>query len=191
MLATLDLAVNEAFAPWRSGALLAFFAWFTEVGTGITALAVGASASALLWSAGRAALVAPLWLTLLGAEATTWGLKFATARVRPPNLEGIEVLSPSFPSAHATVALALYGYLALAVAAGAPGRRGTALALAGAFIALIGFSRIFLSVHYLTDVLAGYAVAAAWLWVGWRWAGQRRAADGSGPRRSLSGAPGG
>ena len=171
MLATLDLAVNEAFAPLRHDTLLAFFAWFTEIGTGITGLAVGASASALLWSLGRAAWVPPLWLTFIGAEATTWATKFATARVRPPNLEGIEALSPSFPSAHATVALALYGYLALAAAAaGEPRRRGMVLACAGMVVVLIGFSRIFLSLHYLTDVLAGYAVAAAWLWVGWRWA---------------------
>jgi undecaprenyl-diphosphatase len=39
---------------------------------------------------------------------------------------------------------------------------------AGIAIALIGFSRIFLSLHYLSDVLAGYAIAAVWLWIGWR-----------------------
>ena len=109
-----------------------------------------------------------LWLTLLGAEATTWSLKFAAGRLRPPFLPGIEALSPSFPSAHATVALSLYGYLALVVAAGAPGHRRAVFVCAGAVIVLIGFSRVFLSLHYLSDVLAGYAVAAAWLWVGWR-----------------------
>lgn len=174
MLAALDLAVNEAFAPLRQGTLLSFFAWFTEIGTGITAIAVGLAVSALLWSTGRIAGVAPLWLTFLGAEATTWGMKFATARVRPPNLEGIEALSSSFPSAHATVALAMYGYLALVVAAGAPRYRTRVFACAEVLILLIGFSRMYLSLHYLTDVLAGYVVAAAWLWVGWRWARARR-----------------
>ena len=168
MLDALDLAVNAAFAPFRHGVLLAGFAWFTNTGTGATAFAVGLAASALLWSGGRGRWVAPLWLTLAGAEATTWALKFAVGRVRPPQLDGIAAASPSFPSAHATVALALYGYLALAAAAGAPGRRWTILACAGLAIALIGFSRIFLSLHYLTDVLAGYAVAAVWLWAGWR-----------------------
>lgn len=170
MLATLDLAVNEAFAPLRQGFLLVFFAWFTEIGTGVTAMAVGAAVSAVLWSSGRSGWVAPLWLTFLGAEATTWALKFAAARVRPPNLEGIEALSPSFPSAHATVALAVYGYVALVVAAGAPRHRAIIFGGAGVAIFLIGFSRLFLSLHYLTDVLAGYAVAAVWLWIGWRWA---------------------
>ena len=144
------------------------FAWFTDVGAGITAVAVGLSASALLWSSGRGRYAGPLWLVLLGAEATTWSMKFAVARLRPPNLAGIEAASPSFPSAHATVALALYGYLALVVAASAPRHRAAVLGGAGLAIVLIGFSRIFLSLHYLTDVLAGYAIAAAWLWFGWR-----------------------
>jgi undecaprenyl-diphosphatase len=168
VLDAVDLAVNGVFAPFRHRILLAGFTWFTNIGSGVTAFAVGLAASALLWSGGRGRWIGPLWLTLAGAEATTWTLKFAAGRLRPPHLDGIAAASPSFPSAHATVALALYGYLALTVAAGAPGRRRAILACAGVAIALIGFSRIFLSLHYLTDVLAGYAVAAAWLWIGWR-----------------------
>jgi membrane-associated phospholipid phosphatase len=168
VLDALDLAVNSAFAPFHHGLLLTGFAWFTDVGAGVTAVAVGLAASALLWSGGRSRWIAPLWLTLIGAEATTWSLKFAVARLRPAHLEGISAASPSFPSAHATVALALYGYLALAVAAAAPGQCRMTFTCAGIAIALIGFSRIFLSLHYLSDVLAGYAIAAVWLWIGWR-----------------------
>lgn len=168
MFTALDAAAASALAPFRHGALLAAFAWLTDVGAGHTAFAVGLAASALLWSGGRGAFVGPLWLTLLGAEATTWSLKFAAGRLRPPFLPGIEAASPSFPSAHATVALSLYGYLALVVAAGAPRRRRAVFFCAGALVALVGFSRVFLSLHYLSDVLAGYAIAAAWLWVGWR-----------------------
>lgn len=168
MLEAFDAAVNAALTPWRQGMLLVAVAWFTDIGAGHTAVAVAAVASALLWSGGRGRFVAPLWLVFLGAEATTWSIKFAVGRLRPPSLPGIEALSPSFPSAHATVALALYGFMALTVAAGAPRHRSAILGCGVLLVFLIGFSRIVLSLHYLTDVLAGYAIAAAWLWFGWR-----------------------
>jgi len=178
MLDALDIAINAAFAPWRQGLLLAGFAWLTDMASESSAVAVALVASALLWSGGRAARVGPLWLTLTGAEATTWTLKFAAGRLRPPHLDGIEAASASFPSGHATVAVALFGYLALVVAADAPRHRRAVLACAGIWIALIGFSRMFLSLHYLTDVLAGYAIAAAWLWFGWRISARRVARAG-------------
>ena len=83
---------------------------------------MGLVASGLLWSSGRAPLVAPFWIAFIGAEATTWSVKFLTARARPPFLDGLTAASPSFPSAHSTVVVAVYGYLALAIAAGAPER---------------------------------------------------------------------
>ena len=169
VLVVLDGIVNAGLAPWRTRAPLAAFAWLTQVGTGAAGAAIALAASGLLWSGGRLALVGPLWLTFIGAQATTWSLKFVTARVRPPFLEGVTAGSPSFPSAHATVSVAIYGFLALAIAQGLPEQaRAWVFGAAGLLIALICFSRLFLSLHYLTDVLAGGVVAAAWLVLGWR-----------------------
>jgi membrane-associated phospholipid phosphatase len=168
-LVLLDGMVNAGLAPWRTRAPLAAFAWLTQVGTGAAGAAIALTASGLLWSGGRLALVGPLWLTFIGAQVTTWSLKFVTARVRPPFLEGVTAGSPSFPSAHATVSVAIYGFLALAIAQGLPEQaRAWVFGAAGLLIALICFSRLFLSLHYLTDVLAGGVVAAAWLVLGWR-----------------------
>lgn len=169
----LDAWVNGALAPLRYPWLLAAFEWLTGMGTGATAVAVAAVAAGLLAAGGRGRLALPLWATLAGAEAAAWAVKFLVGRARPAFLEGITAASPSFPSAHATVAASLYGFLGLAVAAGLPGHRRAVLAGTAGFVGLIGFSRLFLSLHYLSDVLAGYAVGGAALWLGWRWARMR------------------
>ena len=69
----------------------------------------------------------------------------------------------------------MYGFLALAIAAGLPGRRVAVLAAAAAVILAIGATRLVLGLHYLSDVAAGYAIGGAWLWVGWRWGVPRMA----------------
>lgn len=67
----------------------------------------------------------------------------------------------SFPSGHAMMSMAYYGCLAWLVVQHT-GRWGTAIALV-LFALLIGFTRVYLHVHYPTDVLAGFAGGAAWL----------------------------
>jgi len=162
-----DGLVNAGLAPIRHRLVLAAFAWITQVGTGAAGAVVALVSSGLFWSDGRTRLILPLWLAFVGAQATTWSLKFITARVRPPFLEGVTAGSPSFPSAHATVSMAVYGFLALAIAQGVPQARGLVLAGAGLLILLICLSRLVLSLHYLTDVLAGAIVGLAWVLVAW------------------------
>jgi len=168
LLVMWDGLVNAALAPVRTRAVLAGFAWITQVGTGAAGAVVCLVASGLFWSDGRGRLALPLWLTFLGAQATTWSLKFVAARVRPPFLEGVTAGSPSFPSAHSTVSMAVYGFVALAIAEGVPQARGLVYAVAGVLIALIWASRMVLSLHYLTDVVAGGLIGLAWVMLGWR-----------------------
>ena len=165
----LDLEVNAALAPYRRPWPLAAFLWITIFGTEAAVFGMALAASALLWGEGRAKQLLPLWSTVLGAEATTWTLKFLLARPRPEFLPGVATaLSPSFPSAHSTGTVALVGSLACLVARGHRGRhrQGAIMAVAVAIVLLIGFSRIFLGVHYLTDVLAGGLVGGLWLLIG-------------------------
>ena len=165
----LDGLVQAGLAPLRVRPLLVAFDWLTQAGTGGTGAAVALAASALLWATGRGALGAGLWLAFIGAEATTWSTKFLTARARPPFIEGLTAASPSFPSAHATVSVAVYGFIALAVAAAAPERfRSEVFAAAAALILLIAFSRLLLSLHYFSDVVGGAIVGLFWLLLAWR-----------------------
>ncbi|HEY0203647.1 MAG TPA: phosphatase PAP2 family protein [Acetobacteraceae bacterium] len=186
----LDAWVNAALTPLRLPWPLAAFGWLTGMADEPTALVVLAVSAGLLASSGRDRLVLPMCATLALAEALTWSLKFLVGRARPAFLDGFTAASPSFPSAHAAVAASLYGFLGLAVAAGLPGRRGAVLAATAMFVGLIGFSRLFLRLHYLSDVAAGYLAGGAALWLGWRWAKARalqpEAWASSGPASKMS-----
>lgn len=167
-LVTLDGLVNAGLKRLRTRLALAGGAWISQVGTGAAGAVLCLVASGLFWSDGRTRLIAPIWVTYGGAQATTWSLKFITARVRPDFLEGITAASPSFPSAHATVSMAVFGFLGLAVADGLGAGRGVVFAVAGLLILAICFSRMLLSLHYFSDVVAGAAVGLFWVLLGWR-----------------------
>lgn len=103
-------------------------------------------------------------LCVSGSALTTWILKNVFDRMRPEASLYAESLF-SFPSGHATTALALYGFIALFFALRV---RRMWLSIFGSvfFVSLavvVGISRLYLGVHYATDVIAGFAVAFVWL----------------------------
>jgi membrane-associated phospholipid phosphatase len=142
------------------------FAAVTMLGsTVVLALVTGAAATYLLRrERGRdAALVA---LTFAGAQLLTWILKATFERPRPSFDDPVATAGWfSFPSGHALSSIALYGALAYLFAGALRSLRARAAGLAGValLVAAIGFSRLYLGVHYLTDVLAGYSAGLAWL----------------------------
>ena len=71
----------------------------------------------------------------------------------------------SFPSGHAMISLAFYGALAILAVMMFKSRRAKILIVICAFLlsALIGFSRLYLGVHFLTDILAGWSLSILWL----------------------------
>jgi undecaprenyl-diphosphatase len=77
--------------------------------------------------------------------------------------------SSSFPSGHATLSAVTYLTLGALMARGQPGARLKALVLGGAILLtiLVGFSRVYLGVHWPTDVLAGWCLGAAWAALWW------------------------
>lgn len=103
-------------------------------------------------------------IIMIGSTVTTNVLKIIVARPRP-FLAPYEVSTFSFPSGHATGALALYGVITYIVLRYQPKKiyRYSTLILTITLIALVGFSRVYLGFHYLSDVLAGYTVASVWL----------------------------
>lgn len=167
-LVRLDQDVNAFFAPYRTPALIAAFIWITGLGAGPAITGMVAVASLLLWSQRRARLLVPLWITFLGAESTTWSGKYVIGRTRPAFLDAVTAATPSFPSGHATASTALIGFLAYVAARRLPGtrRRFEVVFWSATIIGLICFSRIFLSLHYLSDVTAGLLVGVFWLLVG-------------------------
>jgi undecaprenyl-diphosphatase len=164
-----DLGFSAALAPFRSAWLVSSFVAITSMGAGGSLVSMALVASALLWRQNRSEDLRPLWVTFLGAEACTWAVKYLLDRHRPVVLPGVTgAMSPSFPSGHTTGTTALICILACLIARDLPERRRR-LEVAGAataIVALIGFSRVFLDLHYLSDVLAGYLVALIWLMIG-------------------------
>lgn len=144
------------------------FLWITELGSAPTFLAVGLVAAMFLLIERRLNFVPALWTTLLGAQATTWIGKYAINRTRPEFLDIATAVTPSFPSGHATAAMAVYGFLAyIAVRrVRSPRVRFEVIYWTSILITLIGLSRIYLRVHFLTDVLSGFLVGGFWLLAG-------------------------
>ena len=106
-----------------------------------------------------------LAVSTAGGIFLTTVLKVLFRRARPEIIDsGYTAGFYSFPSGHATVAVGFYGALALIFAYHLRGTaRWAVLLLGAAVVLLIGFSRLYLGVHYPTDVLVGYLAAPLWL----------------------------
>ena len=114
----------------------------------------------LLYFRRRPRSAALLGLTMMAAAVLGSVLKPAFHRPRPEPFFDIFLDSYSFPSGHALGAICFYGTLAAILAGEArkPGARWYILGLSALLIGVIGFSRIYLGVHYPSDVIAGYCV---------------------------------
>lgn len=106
----------------------------------------------------------------LGGTAISEGLKMGFNRPRPDLVAHIvETTSMSFPSGHAMLSAAAYLTLGALIARTQERRRlrGYILGVAILLTLLIGASRIYLGVHWPTDVLAGWCLGAAWALACW------------------------
>lgn len=102
-------------------------------------------------------------IVVIGSTTTTHLLKKVFARPRP-ELEIVQLETYSFPSGHATAAIALYGVMAYTVyKLPQKNHHRYALLLFLSLVVLIGFSRMYLGYHYMSDVLAGYFIGSVWL----------------------------
>jgi len=162
---TIDHQWSELIANWtKRSRLRARIAIF---GASELIWLMGGMALMLAWDTGRDdsgrwTQVGALFVTVAFAYLTTLGLELLVKRRRPfqqgegKPLIQMSILTPSFPSGHATVSFAL----AFAMGQFAPESAGWFFA----FAALISISRVAVGVHYLTDILAGAAVG---LFVSW------------------------
>jgi undecaprenyl-diphosphatase len=107
-------------------------------------------------------------ITVAGAEILDQVLKLMFHRPRPGAFFALgQPMGYSFPSGHALVSCAFFGGLAVFAAARTGSRARRCLYYVGAAvpIAAIGFSRIYLGMHYPSDVLGGWAAAAVWIFI--------------------------
>ena len=163
-----DLAVRARVHAWASPPLTFAMQAITMLGS-IQFLAIlGAVVVWLLLQTGRRRAAFLLVAAALGGECLDNLLKLFFARPRPAVFFGLpQPPSYSFPSGHSMASCCFYGALAMIAAArlGSRARRWAVGMSAAAVILLVGFSRVYLGVHYPTDVLGGYAAGFAWLWL--------------------------
>lgn len=137
----------------------------TALGSFVVLATLGLTLSVLLWHLQKQRYVALIWLAITGSLVLNQTLKVAFRRSRPDVFEWlVQVGSLSFPSGHAMNSMVFYTVAAYAIGhVVGPGRtRALTYAMAATIIAVIGFTRMYLGVHFPSDVLAGYAVGYAW-----------------------------
>jgi membrane-associated phospholipid phosphatase len=161
-----DDAIRSAVQFVASPSATRLFRTMTDLGSGwlLTPATILCAFGFLLRKRIRGAIL--LSVTMLGVAVLDHGLKLAFARARPEPFFGVPVPpSYSFPSGHALGAFCFYGALAalLAVRVRSLPLRVVIWTAAALVILAVGFSRVYLGVHYATDVVAGFGVGFVWV----------------------------
>ncbi|WP_273852504.1 phosphatase PAP2 family protein [Guptibacillus spartinae] len=163
-----DQSIRSAIDPIRSDGLLNVIEVITELGAVWWITVVSIATVAILWFKKRDG-----WSILFFIIAQAAGglltkvLKHFFARSRPTVDAAYDAVGYSFPSGHAMGSFLLYGFIGYLIIRSQRGKATKWISglLVLLFILLIGFSRIYLGVHYPSDVLAGYAAGTLWLFV--------------------------
>ena len=173
-----DLRTANLLATLRTEGLNHFFLMVTLLGKWPSVIAFALAASGILLLQKRWVFLPGLWVCIAGSTTSTWLGKIVFHRQRPAVAEYVE-WSYSFPSGHAVISVALYGFFIYLVWRFSHRWRVrlAALIAGSAVILAIGTSRLYLGVHYLSDVWGGYLVGLMWLIVGvsmaeaaaWKW----------------------
>jgi len=166
LVSRLDISVIGAVTRLESPAMTAILKTFTLIGSGAAVTVLSACVAMLLYRAnGRKREIVLLFAVQAGSGILDYALKEIIKRARPDTNRLIEVAGHSFPSGHSMLAATFYGLLVYLLY-----RRVNSMGLrvvitaAGAFmIAVIGISRIYLGVHYPSDVLGGFIAGISWV----------------------------
>lgn len=159
-----DQAVRNWVHQYASAGMTRTMTEISLLGYNILILEMLIAFAVFAWLRWQRAIV---WLAvaMAGAVALDTALKFAYHRTRPSAFFGVAPHSYSFPSGHALCSFCFYGVLA-----GLLSRRTKALSwrimiwtMAAILVIAIGLSRIYLGVHYPSDVIAGYLAATVWV----------------------------
>jgi membrane-associated phospholipid phosphatase len=166
-LTLVDPTVATWLAGHRPGWLTPVVQLVTWLGSSFFIIPAGLGVGGYLWR--RRHTWQPLVMmaaSFLGAAGLYDIVKPTVGRARPP--AALQVGGPdagwAFTSGHATQSIAFYGMLAVVIIVCWAPKRQVLIAIGAAIVVLvIGASRLYLGVHWLTDVLGGYALGLGWL----------------------------
>jgi len=169
MLNSLDQQLFIWVTENRSNFLTSIFSVFSWLGNWQFIVAAMLLIIIVLTVKKKFVFIIPFISTVAGSSLLTYLGKLYFVRPRPPDSIFVET-GFSFPSGHATVAVACFAYLAfMAVKLNSGRKSGLIYSFTVLIILLIGFGRVYLGVHYLTDVLTGYLIGFAGLIGGIIW----------------------
>src|SRR5215203_241285 len=161
-----DRVVDDYLHAHATPPLTTFFLIVTALGSIEAIVLLGVIVAALLAWGQRWTLLGTWLAAVAGSAVLDWLLKGLFERPRPYFAHPLIVeTSYSFPSGHAMESFVVYGMLAyFTVLAFRTWESRVAVVFGAALlVVLIGFSRMYLGVHYFSDVLAGYAAGGVWL----------------------------
>lgn len=162
---SLDILILEKIAGWRSPLLTYIFENITALGS-LTLISLHtAIALALLLSTGDKTGAIQLAAASAGSWTLTETTKYLIARPRPTIIPALaEASGFSYPSGHAFTSAAMYITIAFLASRHLPLRKQRVVLaiVAGLVIAAIAFSRVYLGVHYPSDILSGILLGVGW-----------------------------
>ena len=162
-----DLRVENLVYSFRNTDLIKFFLWVTTLANVRVIIVFATILSLILWVRRKKEFILPFWVTLSGSTLFYTITKLIVHRPRP-ELAYYAERGFSFPSGHSTIAVAFYGFVAYILFRRKHHWKMKANVVFWGLLTIlaIGFSRIYLCVHYLSDVMGGYMMGALWLIIG-------------------------
>ena len=166
-LVRLDTSAAKSLHGWaqESPGPIGVLKALSVLGSPVWLFAIAGVAAAVLWRLGRPRSVLFLAVTAVSGGLLNTAVKIAVNRPRPSLVDPVATADGrSFPSGHATSSTIVYGALVLVLLPLLARRwRPAAAAAVAVLVVAIGFSRLALGVHYLSDVLGGHVLGMAWL----------------------------
>lgn len=164
----IDNLVTLEVITWRSPALISLLSWVTILANP-TSVVITVLITAIIAYMISKQIHFSLWIictNIIGSLALNPLVKNIFQRSRPDeSFRLVQETSYSFPSGHSFASMVAFGCLIIIIVLFIRSSfwRKFLSILCGAIIFLIGFSRIFLGVHYLTDVIGGFSLGLFWL----------------------------
>ena len=159
-----DIRIASLAAVFRTDVLTNIFTWITLLGKSQVVLGLIAITVTFLWLWRKNYYILGLIIAVFGSETFTYLGKLTFHRPRPELAVYVEH-SFSFPSGHATIAVAFYGFVGFLISRFTQSwKKKVNIFFVTIFIIIaIGFSRVYLGEHYISDVWSGYLVGGMWL----------------------------
>ncbi|RCW51018.1 undecaprenyl-diphosphatase [Paenibacillus prosopidis] len=159
-----DRSMEAWMAGFKSDGMTVLFKLFSQLGSTIAIIGITLISALVIgwmrgWLRGASFMAGVAAAYLLNSLLKMW-----IDRSRPAVAWGIEADGASFPSANAMLAIVMYGLLANMIIQSSSIRGGfkfAAIAVAALLILMMGLCRVYFHVHYLTDIMGGYAAGLA------------------------------